>query len=148
MLKITRFTDYALVVLCCLVKNQANTSGAKTLSANEIAKLVNLAVPTVSKVLKLLVKSDFVKSYRGIEGGYQLAKNPDDIMINQVITAMEGPVLMTACSVDNADKSACENIVNCPMSAPWQKINRAVNKILAKISLTDITYNKIDLESV
>ncbi len=148
MLKITRFTDYALVVLCCLVKNQAN-NGVNKLSAPEIAKIVNLQLPTVSKLLKILVKSGLVKSYRGVDGGYELAKNPDEVTVNEVITTMEGPVELTVCSNSASaqiNEKSCENIVNCPVSAPWQKINAAiVNNILAKISLTDITYNKINL---
>lgn len=149
MLKITRFTDYALVVLCCLVKNQANNN-SNTLSSTEIAKIVNLQLPTVSKVLKMLVKSGLVKSYRGIDGGYELAKSPDKISVNEVISIMEGPVELTACSSNTLSglpsEVSCDNIINCPVSAPWQKINAAiVNNILAKISLTDITYNKINL---
>lgn len=138
MLKITKLTDYALVVLCCLVKQKANI-----LNTTEIAKQVSIQVPTVSKILKILVKSGLVESYRGSEGGYRLFKNPNEISISQIIEILEGPIAITSCAT-KATASSCEFINNCQLSRPWQKINLHVNNMLQKISLYDIAVNNIE----
>lgn len=153
MLKITKITDYALVVLCCMVKNQAEGHN-NILSTAEIAKLVNLQAPTVSKILKILVKSGLVQSYRGIDGGYCLAKDPKDISVSRVIECLEGPIAVTECAKitsqnknlnQDTDITNCEFINNCQLNQPWQKINLAVNNMLNKISIYNIAYNNIDL---
>lgn len=138
MLKITKITDYAVVVLCCLVKQKANI-----LNTTEIAKQVNIQVPTVSKVLKILVKSGLVESYRGSDGGYSLLKDPKEISISQIIEILEGPIALTSCAT-NETASSCEFINSCQLSRPWQKINYNINNMLQKISLHDIAVNNIE----
>lgn len=150
MLKITKFTDYSLVVLCHLIKQhnvslEGNTA-PNIQSANEIAREVKLQLPTVSKVLKLMVKSGFVRSRRGSVGGYELAINPKDITVKQVIESLEGPVELTTCSkLNNTYNDSCEHINDCMLSQPWQTITTAVNNVLNNITINDLAYNQIDL---
>jgi FeS assembly SUF system regulator len=150
MLRVTKFTDYALVVLSCLVTTKTNDSESYCiLSAAAIAKSVNLQLPTVSKILKILVKSELVKSYRGSDGGYSLARDPSTITVNEVIASLEGRVSLTDCTRlahgDSSDGSDCEHVTTCQLKRPWQKINIAVNNILNNISISDIAHNKIEI---
>lgn len=143
MLKITKVTDYAIVVLCCLVKKQV------LLSASDVAKLVNLQPPTVSKVLKLLVKSNLVQSQRGIEGGYKLCVDPKTITVSHIVECLEGPIELTACSklnkIEAVAASSCEHISDCQLSKPWQKINHAINTVLKSITLYELAYNQVNV---
>ena len=143
MLKITRFTDYAFLVLCCFVTSKNNR-----LSTIDIAKLVKLQPPTVSKILKLLVKSGLLISYRGASGGYSISKDPKTITVSQVIACLEGPVTITSCNKTSTNTSTntstCEHVYNCQLMNPWQKINNAINGILDKITIFDMAYNKIE----
>ena len=90
MLKISRLTDYGTVVLALLATHQAGVC-----SAADVAQATGIAPPTVSKLLKLLARAELVASTRGANGGYQLAREPQDISAASVIDALEGPVSIT-----------------------------------------------------
>jgi len=95
MLRISKMTDYAIMVMVELLASQG-----EVLSAHALAERSRLELPTVSKVLKLLVKTGLVESYRGANGGYSLERNAQDISVAEIITAIEGPIAMTECSTE------------------------------------------------
>lgn len=138
MLKITRITDYALVILCAL-DNDTNA----IYSSVDISKQVGLNIPTVSKILKLLVNNGLVKSYRGSNGGYCLAKSSDKITITEVIECIEGPIKLTKCSLANNLDNICENINKCQLKQPWQQINNVISSALTGISIRDMSNKNI-----
>ncbi|MEO7935451.1 MAG: SUF system Fe-S cluster assembly regulator, partial [Dokdonella sp.] len=92
MLRVSKLTDYATVVMTCLAE-----SGDEVLSAQWLAERSRLEVPTVSKVLKQLAGAGLVDSWRGVNGGYRLAREPKAISVADIVTAMEGPIGMTEC---------------------------------------------------
>ncbi len=75
MLKIGKMTDYAMLVLSTMAKNPDSV-----LSAASLADMLNLSVPTVSKILKILGEAGLVSSVRGAEGGYHLGRPAKDIV--------------------------------------------------------------------
>ena len=92
MLKLSRLTDYAVVVLT-IMENQ----GRDPVSAAILAEQSKLPEPTVAKILKLLAGGGLVNSIRGIKGGYILEKDLADISVKDVIHALDGPIALTAC---------------------------------------------------
>jgi Rrf2 family protein len=76
-----------------------------------------------------------VTSFRGPDGGYQLARAAADISVADVITAMEGGVAMTECC---ESAGLCFQDNNCSMQKNWKKINKMVYDMLAKITVTDM----------
>ncbi len=68
MLRISKLTDYAIVILSYLALDSA-----KVLSAQQLAEATHLSLPTVSKILKILLAAKLLTSFRGTGGGYQLA---------------------------------------------------------------------------
>ena len=95
MLRISKMTDYAIMVMV-----ELHASHGEVLSAHALAERSRLELPTVSKVLKLLVKTNLVDSYRGANGGYSLERKAEDISVADIIAAIEGPIAMTECSVE------------------------------------------------
>ena len=130
MLRISKLTDYGTVVLAHL----AGDPGA-VCSAADVAQATGIGLPTVSKLLKSLARAELVTSTRGANGGYQLARTPQEISAADVIDALEGPVSITECS---AIDSHCdyENVCNVGMS--WQRINVAIRHALEDVSLIDL----------
>jgi Rrf2 family protein len=92
-------------------------------------------VPVVSKVLKSLARQGLLDSQRGSKGGYTLARSPEDISVPEMITALEGPISLTECTVH---PGACSQESSCDVRGPWQRINGAVHAALAKITLADL----------
>ena len=74
MLRVTKLTDYATVVLTVLAR-----AADRIHSAAELAERSGVEAATVAKVLKLLAQAGLVESFRGASGGYRLARPPDRI---------------------------------------------------------------------
>jgi FeS assembly SUF system regulator len=104
-------------------------------SAQELAERVHLESPTVSKLLKLLAAAGLIESFRGVNGGYRLAREPARISVADIVTAMEGPIGMTECS---AQAGACDHESHCGVRVNWQRINQAIAGALASVTLADM----------
>jgi len=130
MLKLSKLTDYATVILSFMAKDTTYPHAAV-----EIAAATGIALPTVSKILKLLVNADVLISTRGSRGGYALARAADKITVAAVIGAMEGPIALTECSITH---QGCEQASGCEVSGNWSLINRTINDALESITLADM----------
>jgi FeS assembly SUF system regulator len=131
MLRLSRMTDYAVVVITQL----ARTPGA-VVTANELAEQVGLPVPTTAKVLKQLARHKLVSSQRGVAGGYAASRGLADITLTEVITAIDGPVALTACVDGVVGQCAVEE--QCPVRGRWDRVNLAIKAALDEISLADM----------
>jgi len=129
-LRISKLTDYGTVLLANLAANRDSVC-----SAADVANATGIAVPTVSKLLKSLGRSGLVTSTRGANGGYQLARDPQNISAADIIDALEGPVSITECS---ASDSQCEHEGVCSVGGAWQKVNIAIRRALDDVSLSDL----------
>lgn len=130
MLRLSRLTDYAVVVLVRL----AQTAGVET--APGIAQATGIPEPTAAKVLKGLVQAGLVASQRGAHGGYRIVRPLARIPVADVIVAIDGPIALTAC-VDTA-ASSCESLSLCPMAGRWGVVNEAISDALNGITLADM----------
>lgn len=130
MLKMSRLTDYGTGVLAYLAG-----AGARPHSTSEVAEVTGLPAATVSKILKLLTRAGLVTSHRGAQGGYALARAAAEITAAEVIDALEGPVALTECSIE--DRS-CQLEASCLVGNAWQRINIAIRRALSEISLAEL----------
>ncbi len=130
MLRVTKLTDYATVVMTAL----AETPG-RIHSATELAERARLELPTVSKVLKPLAHAGLIESFRGAAGGYRLARAPDGISLYDVVEAIEGKLGMTECS---GEHSSCEHESHCGVQTHWRRINDVIADALRSISLAQM----------
>jgi len=130
MLRLSKLTDYATVVLSHMAKDSLLTH-----SAMSIAEATGIPLPTVSKILKLLVNAKVVLSTRGIKGGYALARAPENISVAEVICALEGPIALTECSISH---EGCEQAAGCGISGNWSLINKAIQTALEAVTLADM----------
>ena len=131
MLRVSKLTDYATVVMTCLA------AGDGVMSAQALAERARLETPTVSKLLKQLAQAGLVASSRGINGGYRLARSADRISIADIVVAMEGPIGMTECS---AHSGVCGHEPHCGVRVNWQRINHAIAGALAGVTLADMLH--------
>ncbi|MDD5273071.1 MAG: Rrf2 family transcriptional regulator, partial [Methylovulum sp.] len=85
MLRLSKLTDYATVILSVMARDTGHT-----ITAMEMSTLTGIALPTVSKILKALVNAKVLMSTRGAKGGYALARAPEYISVAAIICALEG----------------------------------------------------------
>jgi FeS assembly SUF system regulator len=130
MLKLSKLTDYATVILCYMA-NDVELMHA----AVEIADATGINPPTVSKILKLLVKAGILSSVRGARGGYLLSRAPDKITVATVINALEGPIALTECSESHRH---CEQASGCRIQGNWHLINQRIFNALESVTLADM----------
>lgn len=136
MLRITRLTDYATIILSHMAKQPEVLYSAKVLAGE-----LNIGAATVSKVLKIVLSHKLVCSTRGAEGGYRLADAPENISITRVIEAFEGPLAITQCALTEHD---CLNAKGCHVQTQWQVVNGAIIKALSQVSLADMTRKNLN----
>lgn len=130
MLRMSKLTDYGTLVL-----SQLASSGTEPASAGVVSTHTHIALPTVSKLLKTLARSGLVVSTRGSQGGYALARAPEDITAAEIIDALEGPVAITECS---AIDGACNLEAYCRVGHAWQRINLSIREALQQVTLADL----------
>jgi FeS assembly SUF system regulator len=128
MLRISRLTDYATVIL-------ASLAGGDLASAADIAERTRIGLPTVSKLLKELQHAGLVRSVRGARGGYQLTRPAASINAAEIIDAVEGPVALTECASGSGN---CGIESTCLVGHGWQRISRAIRRALVDVSLDEL----------
>ncbi len=130
MLRMSKLTDYGTVVMTYLAREPGRLH-----AASEIAAHIHVAVPTVSKILKTLVREGLVVSHRGVKGGHTLARSAQDISMAEVIDAMEGPIALTECS---SAEGICVQETSCSIRDSWQKINVVIREALSGVTLAEM----------
>ncbi|MGM0522181.1 MAG: SUF system Fe-S cluster assembly regulator [Pseudomonadota bacterium] len=130
MLKLSRLTDYAAVVMAQIARHSETPHAAA-----ELAEAVQLPHPTVSKTLKMLVKAGLLVSHRGAQGGYRLSRPAYQITAADIIAAIEGPVAMTECSQAEGD---CELVDTCGVADNWQRVSLAIRTLLESVTLSHL----------
>ena len=130
MLRISRLTDYATVLLATLAAEPQRVQTAASL-----AEQTRIAAPTVSKLLKQLHRAGLVTSTRGLHGGYQLARPAAQISAAAILDALEGPVALTDCAVGHGN---CDIEETCRVGRVWQRLNLAIRRGLYEVSLAQL----------
>lgn len=138
MLRITRETDYGIVLLSVIARD-----GSHAFSAAALAESQHLPVPMVSKILKSLSREGLLESRRGPQGGYTLARPAERITAADIIEAIEGPIAITECTQETPN--GCVHEGHCGVSWHWQRINGAIRLALEQISLSDLSQPRATL---
>jgi FeS assembly SUF system regulator len=135
MFRLSKLTDYAVVVLVRLARDDARAvlPGAVQTSPG-ISVATGIPEPTVAKVLKAMAGKGLVTSSRGARGGYRLSRPLGSIPVAEVIEAIDGPIALTAC----VDGGGCESQCLCPMRGRWDPVNAAIRTALGAITLADM----------
>lgn len=130
MLRVTKLTDYATVVLTILANQDSGV-----LSANALANRSGLEFPTVHKLLKPLARAGLVTGCRGVQGGYCLARPAQQITLMDIIQAMEGPLAITQCHWND---EACSLAPRCHLRPHWRVVNDVIAKALERMTLAQM----------
>lgn len=128
MLKINKFTDYALLLLCELKENER-------INAVTLSSITHIPLASTNKILKIFLKNNICKSKWGKGGGFTLIKAHNSITILDVVTLIEGSTpKLTQCSTD----TTCQIQKHCRISKKMQFIDKEINAILASRTIEDL----------
>jgi FeS assembly SUF system regulator len=123
-------TDYATLILATLA-----TDRTRLLTAGTLSERTHIAAPTVAKLLKQMHRTGLVNSMRGTHGGYQLARDPEQISAAAILDALEGPFALTECS---AGSGQCGIEHTCSVGRTWQRISVAIRRSLNEVTLAQL----------
>ena len=128
-MQLTQAADYSFRVILYL----SHLKPGEIATAKTIAEHEEIPMRYLLKIIRSLVKSGILNSYRGIEGGYGIAKTPDQINFLDVIEAVDGPIQINRCLEDKSycSKHWCES---CP-------VHQAFNTIQANLISDLKSYN-------
>ena len=132
-MQITRETDYAIRCVLHLSKDPD-----KVIMVDSIARDKKIPKSFLAKILQKLSKAGIVKSFRGVNGGYQLDKHPSEVSLLNIIESIEGPVVMNECAMN---KKICDMSDSCTVHPVWVKIRKVVEGALSDYNLETLSEN-------
>jgi FeS assembly SUF system regulator len=130
-IRLSKLADYGIVIMTAMARRPERRQNAP-----EIAAQSHIPQPMASKILKALARAGLLTSYRGAKGGYGLARPAELISVAEVISALDGPIALTACIEDGP--GGCDIEALCPARANWHRINDAIRWALEEISMAEM----------
>jgi Rrf2 family protein len=111
--------------------------GEEATSLKSVAERQGISEYYLEQLIAVLRRENLVKSIRGAQGGYVLAKEPSQITVGEILNILEGPLEISECVSDD-ENSGCSKINYCATRLIWIKIKKAVNDVVNSISLEDM----------
>ena len=130
-MQITRQTDYAMRCLLYLSRDKNRIVGV-----DEIAREMSIPKSFLAKILQRLTKAGILESFRGVKGGFHLARKAGQISLLDVIEAIQGPTGMNRCAVD---KKSCKFSSYCTVHPVWLELRKKVEQHLRKATFKKLT---------
>ena len=131
MLRFTKRADYGLMAIHHIAVH--GDDGA--VSAKRIAEEFHIPPERLAKILQRLAKKKLIESHNGPKGGYVLTRTPEQITVGQVVRALEGPLRIVSCMVENDD---CPQFSRCNLRRPVQKIQTSISDLLDTMTLSEL----------
>ena len=135
-MKLSAQEEYGLRCMLCLVDSKLGVSQ----TIPEISKSEGISRHNVAKMLNILRKGGFVESVRGQNGGYVLAKNPENIFVSDILGVLGGPLFEPGfCDHFSGIHENCNHLTSsCSVAALWHRIQIAVDQIVNQLTLRDL----------
>ncbi len=127
----SRESEYAVRGMVAL----AGAPPQEALTLQEIAAQGNLPQGFLAKIFQKLVRHGLIESHRGVQRGYTLARPASEIVLRQVLEAIEGPDLFDRCIFSHR---RCGQEGRCVLHAYWGRLRGEVTKLFEEVSLGDL----------
>lgn len=131
-MKISTKGRYALRMLLDLAEHPNDGF----IALKDIAERQNISKKYLEQIVPILGKTDFLRTNRGFQGGYKLARTPDKYTVGEILRLTEGSLAPVACL--EHEPIECERSGDCATLPVWQGLYRVVNEYLDGITLQDI----------
>lgn len=133
-MKVSTRGDYASRALLSLA---LHSDEAGPTAVRDIAERTGLPQPYLEQILLALKGAGLVRSKRGVGGGYVLARHPKEIALSEILSAVDGPIVVGDFGEPHAD-GACDHEGQCVLLAVWADVGEAMRRLLEQLSLADL----------
>ncbi len=135
-MKISTKGRYALRLLVDLAEHEDQGY----ISLTDIANRQEISKKYLEQIIQLLSKTDFLKTTRGAQGGYMLARAPEEYTIGEILRLTEGSLYPVDCA--GSDPFECGRCATCETLPVWQGLAQVINEYLDNITLRDLIKNQ------
>jgi Rrf2 family iron-sulfur cluster assembly transcriptional regulator len=130
--KVSTRGDYAARALLSLALH----GEAAPTSVRDIAERTGLPQPYLEQILLALKGAGLVRSKRGVGGGYVLARSPEDITLGEVVSAVDGPIVVGDFGRPH-EGGACDHEGQCVLLSVWSDVGEHMRRHLDSFTLAD-----------
>jgi Rrf2 family iron-sulfur cluster assembly transcriptional regulator len=106
-------------------------------SVRDIAERTGLPQPYLEQILLALKGAGIVRSKRGVGGGYVLAREPSAITLGDIVSAVDGPIVVGDFGEPHQD-GACDHEGQCVLLAVWAGVGDEMRRLLDALTLADV----------
>jgi Rrf2 family protein len=132
-LKISTKGRYGLKALIDI----ANISENEPVSITSIASRQKISERYLEQLMSKLKKAGIINSIRGANGGYILAKAPEDVSVGDILRALEGDLVLVDC-LGASNEENCGFVDTCATKYVWQRISDSINQTVEDIKLNQL----------
>jgi len=112
------------------------------IAASKIAEKEGISVEYVSKIMHLFRKTGIVKAERGTQGGFILAKDPEEISLKEIFATLQGKKdsleVSSFCSQFTGNQEHCLHTQECSIRPVWMVVSSYFDEVLKSITLKDL----------
>ena len=131
-MKISTKGRYALRLMLDIAMNDAT----EPVRLRDTAERQAISVKYLEQIISGLVRPGYVKSIRGPQGGYRLAKKPSEYTVGMILRQVEGSMVPVAC-LENGEAD-CERQGQCVTIRIWKELDEAIRGVLDRYTLADL----------
>ena len=131
-MKISTRGRYALRMMLDLAENQ----GSGVVALKDIAARQDISKKYLEQIIAMLSRGGCVVSTRGAQGGYRLAKPPEEYTVGMILRLTEGCLAPVPCMQSGC--TPCERAECCPTQFVWEALDNAISSVIDRITLADI----------
>lgn len=135
-MKISTRGRYAVRVMLDLATN----NNGEYIKVKQIAKRQGISEKYLEQIIAVLNKAGYVKSVRGAQGGYKIAKEPENYTVGMILRLTEGSLCPVSC-LDDAENE-CERCDTCETLVVWKQLNDAINGVVDHVTIADLVENQ------
>lgn len=131
-MKISTKGRYAVRVMLDLALNQTG----ECIKVKDIAARQGISEKYLEQIIGVLNKAGYVKSVRGAQGGYKIARAPEEYTVGMILRLTEGSMAPVACLDEGAEE--CERCDTCETLQVWRDLYDAVNHVIDSVTVGDL----------
>lgn len=139
-MKISTKGRYALRFMLDLAQHESDGY----IALKDVAERQNISKKYLEQIVPLLNKSGVLRTTRGYQGGYMLAKNPDEYTVGDILRITEGSLAPVTCLDDEPNR--CEKADSCMTLGIWQGLYKVITDYLDSITLQEIINKNLQKE--
>lgn len=137
-MKISTKGRYALRMMLDI----ARQGQGAVVSLSDISVRQDISVKYLEQIVMKLNHAGFLRSIRGVQGGYLLTKGPEEYRVGDILRAMEGSLAPTSCLT--AESNHCARCHSCDTLWFWSEMDEAINQFVDRYTLADFLNHQED----